>query len=108
MIMTSLDWIEGWPDSQTPGENSRPTPLKHLQPDIGDAPGSRALQLDTMTFANWFKLYAQGALMALSASYGSSAFIIPGEDDRGRGEKVACRVGWEVARPSPLPKPYEG
>jgi hypothetical protein len=30
MIMTLLDWIEGCSDSRTPGENSRPTPLKHL------------------------------------------------------------------------------
>jgi hypothetical protein len=33
MIMTLLDWIEGCSDSRTPGENSRPTPLKHL-PDL--------------------------------------------------------------------------
>jgi hypothetical protein len=30
MIMTLLDWIEGCSDSRTPGENSSPTPLKHL------------------------------------------------------------------------------
>jgi hypothetical protein len=30
MIMTLLDWIKGCSDSRTPGENSRPTPLKHL------------------------------------------------------------------------------
>src|SRR5262249_2795688 len=26
----SLDWVEGCSDSRTPGENSTPTPLKHL------------------------------------------------------------------------------
>ena len=39
MIMTLLDWIEGYSDSRTPGENSSPTPLKHLHEgvDVGRA-----------------------------------------------------------------------